>query len=344
MKFKIFTVTKNEYDLIEDFINYYGSIFGYENLVIIDNGSDNQIVLDIYEKYKLKGINVYFEIGYQGNLQADHFNKYMNKYKNDCDWLIGLDTDEFMIVSNKDNFSSNNLFNELSNTLEKLDPTIDKITVNYFNSHCPKEIIKYKRPAKEIIRFSKKKNSTKFFYRSKNFIYTNIGNHNGRTLNEKEILLENIAYAHYHSTGYKRMIERAHQICCAYDYISKNDDEFNILKKINLSTMIFGIHRVEQIYNFYVKKVVLDLFIKYIKRLPEENELKRHVENFNLSEIETQFENCIEAKNNLNKSFFLTDEELEKIYYTQSCEDSYFLLDDMSTKITCISEYLEEIK
>ena len=34
---KIITLSKNEYDLIEDFLLYYDSIVGIENIIIIDN-------------------------------------------------------------------------------------------------------------------------------------------------------------------------------------------------------------------------------------------------------------------------------------------------------------------
>jgi hypothetical protein len=99
MQIKIFTVTKNEFDLINEFILYYGSIFGFENIIIIDNGSDDQRVLNTYEKYKtLFGITVYTELGYNKNDQGNHFTKIMSIYKDSCDFLIGLDTDEFMAL------------------------------------------------------------------------------------------------------------------------------------------------------------------------------------------------------------------------------------------------------
>ena len=39
MHVKIFTMVKDEEDIIEYWINYHGSIFGYRNLYIIDNMS-----------------------------------------------------------------------------------------------------------------------------------------------------------------------------------------------------------------------------------------------------------------------------------------------------------------
>src|SRR5271154_1859977 len=132
MKYKIFTVTKNEYDLIESFILYYGSNFGYDNVIIIDNGSDNNDVLNIYSKYKVKGVKIHTELGYKNNLQGDHFTKYMKMYKTEADWLIGLDTDEFLVLNDDNNvFYSDNLKSKLDDILTTIDTSIDIIQVNY---------------------------------------------------------------------------------------------------------------------------------------------------------------------------------------------------------------------
>jgi len=93
---KIFCMTKNEYDLIEDFILYYGYLFGYDNIIIIDNNSTDERVINIYNKYKNMGITIYFENSYENDGQGNAFTKYMNLYKSSCKYLIGLDTDEFI--------------------------------------------------------------------------------------------------------------------------------------------------------------------------------------------------------------------------------------------------------
>ena len=51
MKVQIITMVKDEDDIIENFINYYGKLFGYNNLFIIDNIS-NDNTYDICLKYK----------------------------------------------------------------------------------------------------------------------------------------------------------------------------------------------------------------------------------------------------------------------------------------------------
>ncbi len=105
MVVKIFTVTKDEDHLIEDFIIYHGYLFGIDNIIIIDNNSTNSKVSIVYEKYKPYGLTVYNEPDYTNNGQGNAFTKIMTLYKDQCDFLIGLDTDEFIFylpdVSNK---------------------------------------------------------------------------------------------------------------------------------------------------------------------------------------------------------------------------------------------------
>ena len=36
---KLFTMVKDEVDIVEDWLKYHGSIFGYQNLYVIDNFS-----------------------------------------------------------------------------------------------------------------------------------------------------------------------------------------------------------------------------------------------------------------------------------------------------------------
>ncbi len=350
MKFKIFTVTKNEYDIIEDFINYYGTLFGYDNVIIIDNMSTMQCVLDVYSKYIPKGITVYYEAGYQDKSQGKHFTKYMNKHKNECDWLIGLDNDEFIVTSNGDNCSCDNLCDNLSNILGKLDPSIDKVTFDYFCSYCPGNIQQYARPVYEMTRFAYREYAKKNIFRSKNFISTTNGNHRGITTNNKCEKTVKFAALHFHNTGVKRLIEKARAICIAYDYIGLNDSDFEILKKLDLKTTIIGLHRVKQMYCFTSRKYLIDLFVKYIKRLPTETEIETHLDKFKnninyIDEIDNEFQNCAEYRNNSSTIYTADSSELEILYYNGIAWVCSVIPPKKQTiSISCASDYLKTLE
>lgn len=83
--------------MLEDWLRYHGRLFGMENLFVLD-GSDDPRVLAIYEKYKPFGLNVkYSSTGLNG--LAQELTDYMHAYKGQDDFLIKVDTDEFLAWS-----------------------------------------------------------------------------------------------------------------------------------------------------------------------------------------------------------------------------------------------------
>jgi hypothetical protein len=253
---KIFTVTKNEYDLIQDWITYHSNIFGCENIIIIDNGSTNINVLEYYNNIKSSGVTIITREGYVAMQQGEHYTEIMNKYKNDTEYLIGLDTDQFFTING----------------------VTDKDTIlNYLislNKHYDMYIVYYMwesivEPSNEFYKNYKMERPTmcdKFridnlyercrhcphiIYRACNFISTENGNHNGITVNNTRLTCNDIVYIHYHHTGKKRAFERCAAICEGYKYVNLSLDfkeQSNILKPL-YDTGI-GQHRVREYINF----------------------------------------------------------------------------------------------
>ncbi len=324
MRVKIFCVTKNEYDIIEDFILYYGNLFGYDNIIIIDNNSSNNIVLEIYNKYKLLGVTIYYESRYDGNSQGDNFNKYMSIYKDTCDYLIGLDTDEFLFSyiefkNNNDPFNKEKILEIFSNykitdTLFKIDYYPCSIVDPTNNNYIDNKII---NPIRNIIYFSNDMNMTeidecnwkwcytpKYFSKSNAFINTSNGNHHINISYGNEVN-SNLGLLHFNNTGNRRYYERAKAVIDGYKYFSTDlniKDQIDILKE-NKQNFSQGFHKVCS-YNFILLRMyIFDLFIKYIKRLPEEEELTTHCKlkiNMLSKDIEEEFKNCEECIKNKN--------------------------------------------
>ena len=99
MKVNLFTMVKNEEDIIEYWINYHGSIFGYRNLYIIDNYSDDGTYEKIL-KYKKIGVNIRREKNYT---QKGKLIENLIKKRNNYDIAIPLDIDEFISHYDKTN-------------------------------------------------------------------------------------------------------------------------------------------------------------------------------------------------------------------------------------------------
>lgn len=358
---KIFCVTKNEYDLIEHFIVYYGYLFGYNNLIIIDNNSTHELVLKIYDKYIKLGIKVVYEPNYNGNGQADMFDKYMSLEKSSCDFLIGLDTDEFLFSyddfkNGNDPFCKENIlqiFNSYSvnNTSFKISSypcsIVDKYNNNYINNT-------FINPAAEIVYFSHDtpiseniksfwKDVPKYFVRSNAFIATSCGNHKITTSYGNSIE-SSLGLLHFNNTGKRRYFERAKSVIDGYKYFSTSQDISKQIDTLVLNKSIYhaGYHKVNSYHILILRIFILELFITYIKRLPSQNELEIHSYNnlwVNSHDMENIFKNCKEAILNRDTIFIFND-EIEKnniIFYDES-------LDEVSSKYKVFKNtYLQEL-
>lgn len=342
---KVFCVTKNEYDLIEDFIIYYGYLFGYNNLIIIDNNSTNDLVFKIYDKYINLGVTVVNEPNYEGNGQGEIFTKYMQLEKINCDFLIGLDTDEFL-------FSCDNLKNEqdpfcketilqilnsydINDTLFKISSypcsVVDKTNSNYIDN-------KFKNPTMEMVYFSNDlpytenqqffwKDIPKHFVRSSAFINTSNGNHS-IVISHGNNIQSSLGLLHFNNTGKRRYYERAKGVIDGYAYFSTSLDikeQIDILVS-NKQHYGNGNHKVNSYHILLLRMFILELFIIYIKRLPSQKELELHSYDklyTKTFDIENNFKNCEEAILNKDEIFIFNNETDKQniIFYDEPLEE-----------------------
>jgi len=344
VKIKVFSVTKNEYDLIEDFILYHGYLFGYENIVLIDNESTDKSVLEIYEKYKEKGITVYTEGNYTGENQGILFTKYMNQYKNDCDFMIGLDTDEFLFNADAMNKGEDptqrekifEMFENIPSNFTSFSigpfPTgiidtdssayIDQKIINpvrnittFFSSPPPFEIIQ-KKPA-----------LWKYLSRSNAFVQTFNGNHN-LIVSRGDHLVLPIGYFHFTSTGSRRVYERAKLVVKGYNYVDVDNlfykDQIDIL---NSNIYYTGVHKVHIYKGFLLRRLFIENSILFYKRLPTLGEL-HHLVHSNLSNSSSVIEDIIKKSDEtiMNKDMDIpefSNEVIDRLLFNDSSKHCY---------------------
>ena len=112
---KLFTMVKDEDDIVEDWILYHGSIFGYDNLYIVDNMSTDN-TYEIIQKYQKKGVNIYSHSNYleKGNIMKQLIDN------NPCTIAFPLDIDEFIVYYDKksNKISTDNIVTYLHNLIE----------------------------------------------------------------------------------------------------------------------------------------------------------------------------------------------------------------------------------
>ena len=115
---KVIVYTKDEYDLIEDFLNYHGSIFGFSNLIVIDNMSSHPRVLEVYKKYVSLGVTVIHNTHGSMRSMAATNTTVMSRIRQcfpKTKYLIPLDTDEFIALRRRKPFSADSSHNHGGN-------------------------------------------------------------------------------------------------------------------------------------------------------------------------------------------------------------------------------------
>ena len=95
---------RNETLLLDAWARYYGFLFGFDNITIIDNGSDKPEVLETLRKYERLGVTVIYDLNspdhffWKGSLITDIFKKL--QHLDNYEILLPLDCDEFIAVQN----------------------------------------------------------------------------------------------------------------------------------------------------------------------------------------------------------------------------------------------------
>jgi len=97
MKIAIIAIAKNENNYINEWIDYHLNL-GFDNIIICDN--DDELVLTGI----VKDSRVIIEdwTNYYG-VQLPAYRETFTKYRNDYDWVLFIDIDEFLILENHTN-------------------------------------------------------------------------------------------------------------------------------------------------------------------------------------------------------------------------------------------------
>lgn len=259
---KVVVFTKDEHDLVEDFINHHGNLFGYGNIVVIDNGSTHPEVLKLYAEYaEKKGVVVV-----KDSRGMNHFSSVltdeMRRRCKDCRFIIPLDTDEFVMPS--ECIRDHKLLRDYEEIRQKVWRELESMpseasTVRFAEVYqsipdaeaCnASPIHMHKRPAKEITRFSPQ-GWDKVFFRADQFVEVFPGNHGGVTRSGTTHVTPHLCLLHFHNTGVGRQLERCIKSITGYrqlDVSAELEGKLRACESIIREGGLFGGHRVEQYY------------------------------------------------------------------------------------------------
>lgn len=280
---KIICLTRDEHELIEDWLLYHGYLVGYDNIILMDNNSVHPEVLRIYEEYRKKGVTIHTVEDFGGLGQGVHTTNYINMYKHTCDWFVPLDTDEFLYSAkhlhegsdptDRDNvievFKAIPLDQTWCTIQEFPQAEVDTANPNYIENR----IIK---PARNMIYFAKDTSKSaanhwydgciKSFVRSDAFIKISNGNHI-IDVSYGNRGVAPVGFFHFHSTGNRDLFNRAKKHIVSHKYVNVNDTLKNI---VNTCVKIEGYshHRIWQYTHFITREFIVRLFIQHLNRLP----------------------------------------------------------------------------
>ena len=111
----IATMVKDEEDIVKEWVEYYGEIFGYDNLYIVDNMSTDG-TYEVIQKYMEKGVKLSRHPNYleKGNIMKQLITN------NKSIIAFPLDIDEFIVYYDKhsNRISTNSIIPYLHNLIQ----------------------------------------------------------------------------------------------------------------------------------------------------------------------------------------------------------------------------------
>ena len=279
MIIKLVCVSRNEYDLLEDFIRYHGLIVGFENIILLDNGSDHPDIYPILEQLRSLGVEVIEAPDREGmTWKSKLVTETIYQYKDACDFIIPIDTDEFMVCSDdvlaSKPFSRERILQEFHVLSDEA--SLIKFPLTFNSLVHPEDLCfeqgRYRWPAREIRHFEpvynyRLKQGAKCFFRAKNFVWGNEGNHDG-LISEGEVVLSGLGLFHFHHTGSKRLFEKAAQWMDARGLV---DRQLPIEEQLSICEVPYtGISclRLREYHHFLLRRWVVEQVFQKTMALP----------------------------------------------------------------------------
>jgi len=280
---KVVLLTKDESHLIEDFLVFYGELFGYSNVVVIDNGSTCSDVLGIYEVYqKTKGVTIITDE--RPFVDARIFmSEHMKGLVDTCEWILPLETDEFMYCIPQ---TSNNMFflqrKDVEVYLRSIPENVSIINygtlmgsvVDPNDDTYDKNMGVYPRPTTDIVKFSDQ-GWDKLIIRASEFVRMSQWCHHAEVKTPSvDMCLKSdfLGLLHYHDTGFRRKLESATRVLKSFPYIPNININPNSLS-------IEDVRRKHQACQVFMKKGVacghkIEYYDLFLRRILAINALK----------------------------------------------------------------------
>lgn len=212
MKIAAITMQRNEDHCLEPWIRHHGYLFGFENLVVIDHGSDSTLSRDVLDRYRNFGLHV---VDLPSSARFDDkgifvYNEYLRKDADSkFDFFFPIDCDEMLFLKEED-----------GRVLTSRNAILDYI--EKFRNYRGRLVIK-----ENYLRilghpgYYWPQPYQKVFFASGACLGLDHGFHIGQAVDDAESLETNLIYAHFHFKPYD--MNRKLSIEKLSDYVDVND-------------------------------------------------------------------------------------------------------------------------
>lgn len=203
---RVFLLTRDETDMIDDFLTYHAGIFGYQNITVVDHGSSCPVVLRSLECAARRGSTIIRETRPFATAR-DFMTEHMRAARHTAEWLLPLETDEFVVCSKHTDRADNVL-----DVLEKISPDVSILNYGAVLASCPdSNIVAYTHPARSIVRFYDQ-GWDKLIVRGSAFECMTMWCHNADVNSGWRGTLLGLNLLHFHEGGPRRTVERARRV------------------------------------------------------------------------------------------------------------------------------------
>ena len=283
----VVVVTRDEYDLIDDFLLYYSAIFGAENVVVIDNGSTDVRLAPVYRCHREAGVRFVLERG-PFVTAAEFMTEHMRALSAGCRYILPLETDEFIYLipsSESTTVSIDEVRGKVLGHLRSLPDDVSVLRYGAFVGSCvdPSDAGytggAYSRPAAQITRF-RDQGWDKLIVRAATFDRMTVWCHHAACTSGTTVESTLLGLLHFHDTGSRRRIERALPIVRSYRHIDLVRDTSAEQLREGRRTLPFGLacgHKLEYVVDHLARIETLRAFRRHLGRLPSSvEEMRRY--------------------------------------------------------------------
>ena len=235
---KIVLMTKNEWPLSRSWVLYHGLVFGFNNIYVIDGSNDpRQIKYMVY--LKSLGYNILFSQADLNSLEKV-ISKLMRSLRKSCDFLLKLDTDEFLAVYDPPSSKVYTSHIRIQAHLNSLPYNGSMYKVGYYSDVIPP--LDNCLPEDDItsttVLFSCPQRSThKTFFPSKTFEHMDLGSHAGSVSvsgpGKNVYHTSNFLILHYHNQCFLSYVKNCETVIVSHGYVYQNDSIERRIEKLS---------------------------------------------------------------------------------------------------------------